>query len=353
MAKNKSKPASTIPIKGEIINDGSLIFSFLDPEQNDMLSKMNGSDLQDFIILLNEYYLQYREFLGFNKNITLGLELEFEYAQRHEIEKRMKDSIELKDWIIKDDGSLEKGAEINSPKLCDSIENWKALKIICDIVNEYAIIGENAGGHIHIGAEILNGKYAAWLNFIKLWSVYENIIFRFSYGTFLNGRTSITSYAKPVAKEFWDIYKKEISTKSRNTYELIMQIDNSRYQSVNFSNVYTYYNYKPLDTIEFRCPNGTLEPIIWQNNINFFLNLLKYVRSNNYNDDIIEKRYLKNLSNPINMNLYNEINLQQALELSDMIFKNNLDKIYFLRQYLKTFQTSSNKYEEAKQFIKI
>ena len=32
------------------------------------------------------------------------------------------------------------------------------------------------------------------------------------------------------------------------------------------------------------------------------------------------------------------IYLEQALELCDMIFTNNFDKVYFLRQYLKSFE---------------
>lgn len=353
---NKYKGSNITPspsIKADIINDGSLIFNFLDPQQNDILSKMSKSDLQNFIILLNKYYLQYRKFLGFDKGISFGFELEFEYALKETIEEKIKNCIELKDWIIKNDNSLEKGAEINSPILHDSLENWSALKNTCDIAKSYASIGNKSGGHIHIGAEVLNNKYKTWLNFIKLWSVYENIIFRFSYGTFLNARPSISKYAKPVAKEFWDIYKKEIKTKNNDTYELIRQINNEKYQAVNFSNVATYYTYKALNTIEFRCPNGTLEPVIWQNNIYFFIKILEYAKSENYNDDIVQKRYQKNSKNLSSLSSYSEICLQQALELSDMIFTNNFDKIYFLRQYLKSFQMATNEYEEAKQFIKI
>lgn len=39
--------------------------------------------------------------------------------------------------------------------------------------------------------------------------------------------------------------------------------------------------------------------------------------------------------------MYNRINLPLALELVDMIFDNNLDKVYFLRQYLKNYQEIS------------
>lgn len=35
---------------------------------------------------------------------------------------------------------------------------------------------------------------------------------------------------------------------------------------------------------------------------------------------------------------YNEIYLEQALELCDMIFTKNIDKVCFLRQYLKSFE---------------
>lgn len=38
--------------------------------------------------------------------------------------------------------------------------------------------------------------------------------------------------------------------------------------------------------------------------------------------------------------LYGEIFLPEALEFSDMIFDNNLDKVYFLKQYLKNCDDS-------------
>ena len=62
------------------------------------------------------------------------------------------------------------------------------------------------------------------------------------------------------------------------------------------------------------------------------------------------------LRNEFNLNmgnlfLYNEVCLKQVLEFVDIIFDNNLDKVYFLRQYLKSFQTS-DKYESAKTFTR-
>ncbi len=106
--------------------------------------------------------------------------------------------------------------------------------------------------------------------------------------------------------------------------------------------MYTY------NTIEFRSPNGTLDNIIWQNNVNFFFKLLIYARSINYNDDLIEKRHLTNLDKYNELKWYDEIFLGHALELCDMIFTNNLDKICFLKQYLKSFEVRKNTKDYSK-----
>ena len=55
-----------------------------------------------------------------------------------------------------------------------------------------------------------------------------------------------------------------------------------------------------------------------------------------------------------NEHLYNEINLRNVLEFVDLVFDNNLDKIYFLRQYLKNFQENYGikVAVKAKKFVK-
>ena len=52
------------------------IFSFLNPNSNDMISKMNSKELNEFKTLLNEFQLELRNNLGFDKNVTFGMEFE-------------------------------------------------------------------------------------------------------------------------------------------------------------------------------------------------------------------------------------------------------------------------------------
>lgn len=96
-------------------------------------------------------------------------------------------------------------------------------------------------------------------------------------------------------------------------------------------------------TIEIRCPNGTLEPVIWQNNVKFFGKLLEYAASNTYDKELIQ--ILGQDTSP-------QINIEKAYALAQLIFNNELDKLYFLRQYIKDGkQTKEKKLIKSKNFI--
>lgn len=325
------------------------IFKVLKPEDNTFFSKLNSSDLLDLMILLEEYYLEYRENLDLRSDVTFGLELEFEHSNNVMINTRLKSLGIANRWPIKPDITLFNGGEIASPILRDKKETWLELKKVCDILNKYAKIGENSGGHIHIGSHVLGSKKDSWLNFIKFWAAYENIIFRFSYGEYLTERPNIMRYASPLALDFFEDCEK-ISDEVYNATDLIYLIDASKLRAVSFRKVYDLDKFSKNDTIEFRCSNGTLNPIIWQNNVNFFAKILKYAKSTSFDQDIVTKRFLKLKDENLTINLYDEINLDQALELCDLLFTNNRDKIYFLRQYLKEFKIETMPFVKAKKF---
>jgi hypothetical protein len=78
--------------------------------------------------------------------------------------------------------------------------------------------------------------------------------------------------------------------------------------------------------------------------------MLKYARSKNFDQDIVTKRLLKLKDEDLTINLYNEIYLEHALELCDILFTNNYDKIYFLRRYLKEFKAETMPFVKVKKF---
>ena len=317
--------------------NNNIIFKYINPDDNMMLSKLSGYDLQDLIILLNNFYLDLRYNISLDNSITFGTELEFEDADKEVIRDKISDEL-LRNWIVKSDCSIINGGEVNSPILRDRESSWNELSKVCSILGEYAKVGNSSAGHIHIGAHILGDDVASWLNFIKLWSVYENIIFRFSYGEFLAGRKCILRYARPI-KDILKDYYKQFKDNHVSLENMLVILSKKRDQAVNFANVLKFStgSFNLGNTIEFRCPNATFKPEIWQNNIKFFAKFLQYSNSSLYDDNIVEERNKLDINNNLKYEMYNEIYLNQALELGDMLFDNNLDKIYFLKQYLKNF----------------
>jgi hypothetical protein len=330
------------------------IFKFIKAKDNDSFSNMKGIDLQDLLYYMEHYYLKLKSELGFDDDITFGLELEFEKASKDNIKNQMN-KYNLSDfWTYKSDESLFFGGEITSPILNDNSNAWDNLSKICSLVSPNAIIGKNSGGHIHVGTQVLGDKKESWLNFIKIWSVYENVIYRFLYGDYLCARTSMMEFAPPVAQDLWSDYKELIKSKQLTIEDIIKKISYKRYQAVNFTNVKKDLNKIEFkNTIEFRCPNGTLNSVIWQNNVNLLINILLYSKSINYDDDLINQRKKINSDKYYSLMWYQEIYLQQALELCDMLFTNNLDKVYFLRQYLKSFEMGKRPLDKTKTFTKV
>lgn len=322
------------------------MYKFINPRDNDMLKELSGNDLTNLLVLLDDYYLKLRDTLGIDKKNTFGLEIEFENVDVSEFKKEFIKSFPKEDWTTVHDCSLMQGLEVNSPVLRDTKKSWEELETACKIIKKYGSIGRKAGGHVHVGAHILDNNPNTWLNFIRLWSVYENIIFRFAYGNYLTARPRIREYARPVSRVFWESY--EFLNDEELKLVLLMQlIGFKRAQAVNLSNV-KYKNIEECvfgNTIEFRCPNGTLDGVIWQNNVNLFIKLLSVCKDISLYEDIINKRHNEISYKFDDLKWYDEIYLDQALEFADIIFKNNLDKLYFLKQYLKSFQICKYKDE--------
>ena len=325
-----------------VMTNDKRIFECFKKEDNDQLSSLKGLDLRDFLFYLESYYLELRNVINLDMNDTFGIEIEFEHSNNTNIEKDIKYN-----WFLKFEGSLLSGGEVTSSTLFDSQKNWQDLKDICSLIATNSQPGELAGGHIHIGVPVLGCCYDSWLNFIKLWSTYENVLFRYAYNEYLTERPELLKYAPPIAKELW--YSSLNESKAAcvgaddhfKFYRFFDYLPKKRSQAVNFKNVENVYRSLDKNTIEFRCPNATLNPIIWQNNVNVFTKLLNCCKSNKM--DLEKVLYRHNMIEDIQNDLYayREVYLNQALELSDIIFNNNFDKIYFLKQYLKNFEVGN------------
>ena len=329
--------------------------NFINLNDNDDFVKLRGLDLQDLIIQVENYFLEYRTLLGLPEDLTFGVEIEYESIMRkltdRFIEKKMPD------WNSKRDGSLSSGGEITSPVMVDELKYWQQLKEICDYLTKRgADTQHNAGGHIHIGTCILGDDVEAWRNFLKLYTIYENVIFRFIYGDKISARKKLFQYAPPIADVLYESLDRINRAEEVSDFSYTLPTSN-RYAALNFCNV-SFYNPSSnygKNTLEFRSPNATTDAIIWQNNINAFAKMLVASRKKIMDEDFLDYK-LKKEYMPYSENkyLYDYINFKNVLEFVDLVFDNNLDKIYFLRQYLKDFQDGYGikTAVKAKKFVK-
>lgn len=268
------------------------------------------------------------------ENLTFGIEIEYRDLLQSLVTEYINANYPV--WYSKTEDAITKtstdpslGGEISSPILTNTLNTWEDIESICAFLTTNHASSLNTGAHIHIGANIFENNSRYFLRFLKLWTAYEHIIYRFSYGEYAYARDTLFVYAKPVSSEYKRLIKSLNLTYQDKFANLKFIFNLGKKRGLNLSNM----GNPDKDTIEFRTPNGTLNPNIWYNNFNLFKSLIEYAKNPDYNEDLINFR----LSQTYDV-LDNKIYFEQAMELGDFIFKTEREKLVFLRQYLKDFK---------------
>ena len=308
--------------------------TMLDMKANDMLSKFNKEELEELRKNIKNSTLPYREHLGFGFTDTFGVEIEYENLSRNMVDRYIINN--YRGYTSSSDETVPTGGEIDSHILVDKKEDWKELQQICLFLTENGVVtSENAGGHIHVGSHILENSLNYWRQFLKTYMLYEKELLEFFKGESSKMRLSSGRYAFPIAKILYqDLAALNDTLCFSDLYDEIFLKD--RNVAVNFKNIKrSVYKPYPGSTIEFRSPNRTSKEIIWQNNINTAVKLFKAPVKGMIDEEYLDYRLREELPT--------ESSYTNALELVDTIFDNNLDKIYFLKQYNKDFNFKEEK----------
>jgi len=329
------------------------IFKYLKPFENTKIAHLRGYDLEELYSLINKYYLEYRDILDISKKASMGAEIEFDNPNDESLIPILDNSNYKMGWTLRDESTVKTGGELCSPIFYNNKVSWEHFKGIVNDLEGKVEISPLCGAHVHIGAQTMGNNARTWNNFLKLWSAYENVIFRFAYGEFINGREGILRYARPLRRDI-EKYFDSITSEYKRFIDVdtIMPLDEDQFcklikehpfNCINFTNISDFDNFKAYNTIEFRLSNGTINPIIWQNLFNLFCHLIAYSRNHLFDVERIIKKEKCLKPETLIYDTYKNIDIISALELCDLIFNNNLDKVYFLRQYLKNNEESSEK----------
>lgn len=271
-------------------------------------------------IKLENYPLIYRSKLTIPSRTKFGLELELDQVDLDEVKYLVRKELGGT-WQVKTDKSLTKAhnAEIATPPLYNTKETWIQLKRMGELLQRLDPSYNNCSFQINFDGILLPTPKDR-VRFLKLYAMYEDIIYRFSKGEDEKYRDSLDIYAHPII-----LTLKGIINYSPETI-VDMFSNNKRYGIV--------FKQNEKDLIEFRTPNMTNSPVLWQNYLTTFYYLLKCATSNRYNQDKIDT-YIDKFYKSYLLENYEIERKDKAMEFSDLIFKNSNDQISFMHQYLK------------------
>lgn len=299
------------------------------------MSQLRGNNLLNLLTEVENIELEYRDYIPYDDIITYGYEIEYENISRFLVDKFIKR--EHKKWLSKTDNSLDSGGEISSPILKGSKEDWLHLRDICTYLKEKRMNTlDNASFHVHIGRQVFCDKDEL-LTFIELYMLFEPILFRFGYGDKVSARKNIMIYSPPTTSDLYRLLPKLKECNSlEEMYKVLSKL--SRYNALNFSNI---NNETEKKTIEYRLFNASNNPVILQNNINSAVNMSLRAHKGNIDKELLDYKINNELLIADRNNFwYNEVNILLALEYVDTFFDNDLDKMYFLKQYFKGYENN-------------
>lgn len=268
---------------------------------------------------LKETPFSYRPILTIPTDINFGLEIEIEDIDHDLIVKQVQEEFGTS-FKVKKDVSLRKdyNAEIITPVLQNTRKTWEMLKKLTDLIKTLNPTYDNCSFQINYDASLLP-TIDDKVRFLKLFAVYEDIIYRFSKGEDEEYRITMSEYAAPIMPVI-----KEYKDKADDEY-LVEEFTSIKGSGVNFKK-------RIKDLIEFRTPNGTHNIVLWQNYITTFYYLLKLATNPNVDKKELDK-YIDEFNQLYILEFYEQENIPKALELSNMLFINEKDKINFMKQY--------------------
>ncbi len=285
----------------------------------------------------------YRDNLGLNENETFGLEIEYEAGVKRIIKYLLMRS--HTGWNEVDEEYLTKaysfGGEVVSPVLMDTHHTWKEL---VEVLKCIRMAGGKAtmytSGHIHFDKSFLNDNIEDYIYMLRMWCAFENIITKVSMGNFKSMRPRSEFMAASFTKSMLECNDRlndiinltdHMSFKEQLMAVRIMLNDIKR-NSISLFGIENPDNIYAYNTFEVRIPNGSLNEVVWQNNVNFFAKFLRYFKTD-YDKELIDHYF-----NSLYLGKeYNEFTM--TLLLGSLIFNGDSEGNFnYLREYVRVMK---------------
>lgn len=192
------------------------------------------------------------------------------------------------------------GAELVSPKLTDSEQNWQSISDICEHMKKYpgnkgdkVVANSKCGLHIHFDATCLTCDPNRFKNFMRLYAESEEILYKMcndkndpirksAINKDFKGLNHLVSamwrngMAAPSGKKILKQIQNDtlkVSYKKFGRLKMLAakyKLDERRYSGLNLTNI----GNAKKNTIEFRMANGTLDPEVIKQTVFLYSSLI-------------------------------------------------------------------------------
>ena len=276
--------------------------------------------MADIITELEKRPFIYREVLDIPRKANFGLELELDKIDPNVVYKLVRKEFGSR-WVVKEDKSLTKGAnaEIVSPVLNNTRDTWKVLMRMGELLERLNPDYSKCSFQVNFDGSILPSVEDR-VRFLKLYAMYEDIVYRLSQGGSGTYRESIEEYAAPII-----LYLKGgLSISNEATINLL---SNQKRYGIAFKDK------DGKDLIEFRSPNMTSNPIYWQNYINVFYYMLMAASKPKYDKSEVD-RYIDHYYKCYILEDYEREKREKAITFAKVMLPGSTDKSNFFHQYM-------------------
>lgn len=258
------------------------------------------------------------------------------------------------------------GAELVSPILTDSEQDWQNITDICNHMKKYpglkgkeVVTNSKCGLHVHFDSECLTKNPKRMQNFLRLYAESEELLYKMCNDKdnpirekAINKFHSLalsTMFNKGVAAPTGNKILKQIENGtlkvSYKKYGILkmainkLKIDARRYNGLNLTNI----GNNKKNTIEFRMANGTLDPEVIKQNVFLYSSLINTAIKMTEKPEMYEEK--------LNQYYDTELNEEEkAKNFLNLIMENPEDKKIYMDRWksVKDAQVFAN--NSKKQF---
>lgn len=257
--------------------------------------------------------------LSIPRREKIGLELEVNGITIALMSDILKD---FPDYKVQNDKSiLYTGSEIATPILHNKKRELNELKKVLLLVSSVPHDFEDCSLQINFDYSLI-AKDENFQTFLKVFAIYEDIIYHYSIGSAYYFRNTIDVYASPIRNFLISYFNAKLPL-----IYLFEHFTNNKRDAISLKNNKEKYH---KSILEYRSINGTLDYDEIMDYITFFYYLtISYRRVDKEKiDDSFKK-----LSPMIYLDSYFVRKMRKAEEFADLIFPKENDKGLFLSRY--------------------